>query len=406
MSSSMIVRCPHCSERMSVPPDYAGLESNCPKCRRVFAMSAEPSPSEPAPRARAVQPPAIPQPVAAPHPASRSQNMRVAGWICFSVGMALLLLCPIIPFYSPFFLVSFVLAVVLLVREEGRGGLALLLTTILVPAAVGGVIFMLGVGAMIAAFTGFAKEAESNQKAFVAQQQAVLNQIVGQQQALARPAAHQAAPSRPMFFQPPSATAQQPPVRRPLPAKEFTLDGLFVLLNRFGVEFKGATTTAQKQDVRLRAQQAAGDFVDSARVTLAGTVGDIQYGSDGVATLTVGSFSSPEYDKQGQKTLIFIPATAKLEVPMAREAALAVKSGQKVWITGRPLVSPTTTMTAGLGEIGSPSLLFIQFRDDFNMLLSLRVVDYTVSFEDKRGQAGLPAKKKDYLIVVPPKPSP
>ncbi|NLG00227.1 MAG: hypothetical protein GX565_08765 [Lentisphaerae bacterium] len=369
-------------------------------------MGAEPAPSAPAPRARAAQPPAIPQPVAAQHPASKSQNMRVAGWICFGVGMALLVLCPIIPLYSPFFLVSFVLAVVLLVREEGRGGLALLLTTLLVPTAVGGVIFMLGVGAMMAAFTGFAKDVENSQKTLVAQQQAALNQLVGQQQTLARPAAPQATPPRPMFFQTPSTPAQQPPVARPLPAKEISYDGLLTLLNRFGVEFKAATTTAQKQDVRTRAQRAAGNFVDNARVTLAGTVTDIQYGTDGAAALSVGSFSSPEYDKLGQKTLLFIPATGRLKVPMTREAALAVRSGQKVWVTGRLQVAPTTTMTAGFGEIASPSLLFIQFRDDINMLLTLRVVDYTVSFEEKRSQAGHSTKKRNYLVVGPPKADP
>jgi len=406
MNNTMIVRCPHCSERMSVPADYDGLESKCPKCRKGFVFSAEQAPPGPAPRARATQPPAIPQPVATPHPTSKSQNMRVAGWICFGVGMVLLVLCPIIPFYSPFFLVSFALAIILLIRDEERGGLALLLTTVLAPAAVGGVIFLLGVGALLATFSGFVKETESKQQALAAQQQAVLNQIVGQQQTLALPSVPKATPLRPMFFRPPSASAQQPPVARPLPEKEITYDGLLALLNRFGVEFKASTTTAQKQDVRARAQQAAGDFVDNVQVTLAGTVGDIRYGADGVATLTVGSFSSPEYDKQGQKTLLFSRATGRLKVPMSREAALAVKSGQKVWVTGRPQVSPTTTMTAGVGEIVNPSLLFIRFRDDFNMLLTLRIEDYTVSFEEKHSHARTPAKKNDYLIVVPPKNTP
>lgn len=406
MNNTMIVRCPHCSERMSVPADYDGLESKCPKCRKGFVFSAEQAPPGPAPRARATQPPAIPQPVATPHPTSKSQNMRVAGWICFGVGMVLLVLCPIIPFYSPFFLVSFALAIILLIRDEERGGLALLLTTVLAPAAVGGVIFLLGVGALLATFSGFVKETESKQQALAAQQQAVLNQIVGQQQTLALPSVPKATPLRPMFFRPPSASAQQPPVARPLPEKEITYDGLLALLNRFGVEFKASTTTAQKQDVRARAQRAAGDFVDNARVTLAGTVTDIQFVTDGTAALSVGSFSSPEYDRQGQKTLLFTPTTEKLNVPMTRAEALAVKSGQKVWITGRLQVSPATMMTAGLGGIASPSLLFIQFRDDVNMMLTLRVMDYTVSFEEKRSQASIPGKKKDYLIVVPPKASP
>lgn len=33
---------------------------------------------------------------------------------------------------------------------------------------------------------------------------------------------------------------------------------------------------------------------------------------------------------------LFIPASGRFKVPMSREAALAVKPGQKVWIAERP----------------------------------------------------------------------
>ena len=39
-------------------------------------------------------------------------------------------------------------------------------------------------------------------------------------------------------------------------------------------------------------------------------------------------------------------------------------------------------------------------------VFKLRLCDYTVSFEQPRTQASRPGKKKDYLIVVPPKASP
>ena len=406
MNSTMIVRCPHCSEKMSVPSDYAGLESKCPKCRRAFVMGAEPAPSEPAPRARTAQPPAMQQPVVASHPASKSQNMRVVGWICFSVGMVLLILCPIIQFYSPFFLVSFVLAVVLLVRKEDRGGLALLLTTLLVPTVVGGVIFMLGVGAMMAAFSGCVKEVENTQKSLAKQQAAFQRQQPGQQAPVFQPPTPQPTPpARQFVFQPPVAQVQKPPAAAPLPVREIVYDSLLLVLNRYGIEFKAAKTTIQKQDIRARAQKEAAALLENAQMHLVGMVSDVRYGSDGIAELTVGKFDAPGYDNHAQKTLMYFSSTGKLRVPLTRDAALAVKPGQKVWITGRAQLSQIDIISSGFSETASASLLSIMFNGDCE-LFKLRLRDYTVSFAPTRRQASVPEKKKDYLIVVPPKSSP
>lgn len=234
MSSTMIVRCPHCSEKMSVPSDYAGLDGNCPKCRRAFVMSAEPASSAPAPRARAVQPPPVPTPAAA-----RALRLRTAGWTCFSIGMVALVLCPIYPFYSPFFVAAFVLSVILLAKEEGQGGLALMLTTLLAPITLGAVIFMLGIGAMLAAFSGCVKEVENSQKSLAKHQTAVFNQQPGQQAPVFQPPAPQAThPARQFVFQPPVAPVQKPPAAAPLPAREIAFDSLMLLLSRYGIEFK------------------------------------------------------------------------------------------------------------------------------------------------------------------------
>ena len=332
--------------------------------------------------------------------------MRVAGWICFSVGMVLLILCPIIPFCGPFFAVSFVLSVILLAQPEGRGGLALLLTTLLVPATVGAVIFMLGVGAMMAAFTGFAKEAESSQKALVTQQQAALIALSGQQAPVFQPPAPQATPpARQFVFLPPVAPVQKPPAAAPLPEREIAFDSLMLVLNRYGIEFKKISTTVQKQDVRARAQKEAAALLENAQMHLTGTVSDVRHGSDGIAELTVGKFESPDYDKQEQKTLIHFSSTGKLRVPLTRDAALAVKAGCKVWISARAQISQTDLLSSGFSEAASPSILSIMFNSD-SEVFKLRLCDYTVSFEQPRTQASRPGKKKDYLIVVPPKASP
>ena len=406
MNSTMIIRCPHCSEKMSVPSDYAGLESKCPKCRRGFVMSAEPAPPAPAPRVRASQPPAIPRPVTVPHPAVKSQNMRVAGWICFSVGMVLLVLCPIIPFYSPFFVAAFVLSVILLAKEEGRGGLALLLTTLLVPITLGAVIFVLGIGAMLAAFSGCVKEVENSQKSLAKQQAAFQSQQPGQQAPVFQPPAPQPTPpARQFVFQPPVAQVQKPPAAAPLPVREIVYDSLLLLLNRYGIEFKAATTTIQKQDIRARAQKEAAALLENAQMHLVGMVSDVRYGSDGVAELTVGKFDAPGYDNQAQKTLMSFSSTGKLRVPLTRDAALAVRNGQKVWITARAQLSQVDLLSSGFSEASSPSILSIMFTGDSD-IFKLRLRDYTVSFEPTRRQASVPGKKKDYLIVVPPKASP
>ena len=215
MADNMIVICPNCSEKMSVPADYAGLEGHCPKCKKafVFCDPEKPPVSKVMPEVRLPGPPVQPQ--VAPRapviqtPPSNAPNLGMAGWICFFVGMALLVLCPIIPFYSPFFVASFVLAIVLLVKEKGTDGLALLLMTLLLPAFVGGMIFLLGVGAALSAFSGFAKEVESSQNAFVSQQQAALTQLSAQHAHFLQPASPPPARSQPIFLQPPAA----PPVQ-------------------------------------------------------------------------------------------------------------------------------------------------------------------------------------------------
>ena len=363
MNSTMIIRCPHCSEKMSVPLDYAGLESTCPKCRKGFVMSAEQAPAEPAPRTSLAQPPAIPHSAVHPHPASKSQNVRVAGWICLSVGMVLLVLCPIIPFYSPFFLVSFVLAIVLLVRDEGRGGLALLLTTLLVPAVVGAIIFVLGVGAMMAAFTGLAKDVDN--------------------------------------------TPIQTPAAQPLPAREVSYDGLLTILNKYSDEYNRATTTVQKKDVRGKAQKEVAAFVENARMTLEGKVRDVQFGDDSKAGLSFSEFAAPGSAVQANRNLSAYSA-GKLPVAITREEALAIKPGQKVRITGRPFVVARDNIVVTMLDEGThPSLIMFRFLRDYDTLLSLRIRDYTVSFDEKPGPAGVPAKKNtNYLIVVPPKTGP
>jgi len=205
MADNMIVICPHCSAKMSVPTDYIGLEGHCPKCRKAFVFCEPEKLPTPVPH-----PPALPQTESVVSmPTSKVQNLRRSGWICFGFGMISLVLCPIIPFYSPFFVASFVIAIILLAKDEGKGGLALLLTTLLVPIVVGATIFILGVGVMLAAFFGFVKEVESSQNAFVSQQQAALTQLSAQQAHFLQLASPPPARSQPIFLQPPAA----PPVQ-------------------------------------------------------------------------------------------------------------------------------------------------------------------------------------------------
>lgn len=412
MVEKNIVSCPNCSTKMSVPTDYIGLEGHCPKCRLAFVMNPAAPPSVAVPRA-AAQPPAIPASSAATPGASvQSQNMRVAGWVCFAVGMVLLVLCPILPFYSPFFLASLVLAIVLLVRAEGRGGLALLLTTILVPSAVGAIIFVLGVGAMMAAFTGFVKEVESSHKDLVAQQQAGMqNPLSGQPPRLSQPAAPQPRPAAQFVFQPP-VTPVQRPAAQPLPATEITYDGLLTILNKYSDEYNRATTTVQKKDVRAKAQKEVMAFVENARMTLEGKVRDVQLGDDGKAGLLFSGFAAPGSAVQANRNLSAYSA-GKLPVPITRAEALAIKPGQKVRITGRPfVVARDNYVLTMLDEGTNPSLITFRFLLDIETLMTLRMRDYTVSFDEKRVQAVVPVtavpvkKNSNYLIVVPPKAGP
>ena len=407
MADTIIVSCPKCTAKMSVPTDYAGLEGHCPKCKKSFVIGESAKP-----QGLADQPPVAPKIPIRPTPASRSHSLSMAGWICFFIGMALLFLCPIIPFYSPFFLASFVLAIVLLVKEKGPDGLALLLMTLLVPTIVGGLIFMLGVGSMLAAFSGFTKEIESKQKALMTQQTAALKQFSGQQAPFSQSPAPRPAPSQPIFLQPPAASVQppavpvQPPAVQPLPAREVSYDGLLKILNKYGDEYSSAQTTVQKKDVRARAQKEVVVFVENAHMILEGKVRDVQFGNDGKADLLFSDFAAPSSAVQANRNLSAY-SFGKLPVPITREEALAIKPGQKVRITGRPFVVASDNLVAAIfDEAANPSLITFRFLLDIETLVTLRMRDYTVNFEDKQVQAAPRVKKPYSLVVVPPNATP
>jgi hypothetical protein len=314
--------------------------------------------------------------------------------------MISLILCPIIPFYSPFFVASFVIAIILLAKDEGKGGLALLLTTLLLPIVVGATIFMLGVGVMLAAFFGFVKEVGSSQNAFVSQQQAALTQLSAQQAHFLQPASPPPARSQPIFLQPSAAPPVQVTTAQPLPSREITYDGLLQVLNEFGDAYNHAGTTLQKKDVRARAQAKAAAFVENAGMTLVGTVSDVQDGSDGKVTLSFWDFDASAPVIQTHRKL-FGPSLGRLTASFTTEEALKIKKGQKVWITGKPnVVWRDNLFAAVLDEAANPSLITFRFLLDFETLLTLRMRNYTVSFAEKRSQSALPAKKKPYVVVV------
>jgi hypothetical protein len=325
--------------------------------------------------------------------------------------MIFLTLCPIIPFYSPFFVASFVLAIILLAKDEGKGGLALLLMTLFVPVVVGVVIFILGVGTMLAAFFGFVKEAENTQKAYMPQQQAAIRQLTSQQMPSPKPALPPVC-VQPFFLQPPPASVQ-PPVQQstaqPLPSREITYDDLLQVLNEFGEEYKQADTTLQKKDVRARAQAKMASFVENTCMTLAGIVRDVQDGADGKVTLSFLSFDASIPVMQAHQKL-FGPSSGRLTASFTTEEALKIKKGQKVKITGKPNVALRgNSLAAVLDEAANPSLITFRFSLDFEPLLTLRMRDYTVSFEEKK-RLPLPnapsalsaSKKNNYIVVVGP----
>ena len=142
-------------------------------------------------------------------------------------------------------------------------------------------------------------------------------------------------------------------------------------------------------------------------MTLEGKVRDVQFGDDGKAGLSFSEFAAPGSAVQANRNLSAYSA-GKLPVAITREEALAIKPGQKVRITGRPFVVARDNIVVTMLDEGThPSLIMFRFLRDYDTLLSLRMRDYTVSFDEKPGQASVPAKKStNYLIVVHPKTGP
>lgn len=103
---------------------------------------------------------------------------------------------------------------------------------------------------------------------------------------------------------------------------------------------------------------------------------------DGNVILSFKEFDAPAETVQMAKKLLS-SSIGSLKVNLPRETALGIKTGQMVWITGRPnVVAQDNFILGAMGEALNPALATFRFPLDIESLLTLRMLDYTVGLKN------------------------
>jgi hypothetical protein len=143
--------CPTCKKSFAAPANRAGKTARCWNCGKDIQL---PEPDEPKPLSQPESPqigfenPKQTRTPQSSQPAPAARGILQAGWICFGLGMILLIICVLIPFYGPLFVASFVLSIIAISQKRHKAGLALLFSTIFIPIITGFVIWLLIFGAV------------------------------------------------------------------------------------------------------------------------------------------------------------------------------------------------------------------------------------------------------------------
>ena len=122
----IVFKCPKCGVEIGMPESLSGQTKECPSCGNVNCIPAEvASPSSP-----------IAQPTT-PRPEIKTnvkQGAIIGGWLCFILGLFVMYTSVwLFLIYGPLLLVALILSVVAMAQHRVILGIALLLSTLVIP---------------------------------------------------------------------------------------------------------------------------------------------------------------------------------------------------------------------------------------------------------------------------------
>jgi DNA-directed RNA polymerase subunit RPC12/RpoP len=302
-ASAMTFKCPKCSALITADPADAGREGECPTCGVAMLIPRlELSPTPPP----LVAP--SPAPFAVPHPQLPQQPKPVdtlirAGWICFGIGAGIMPFLLIVPIWSPLFTASFIIGIIVMVKGRQGAGLALLLSSIVVPFAIAGTVILLGIGAMAGMAEAMLPKAHPRQLRTVAR-----------------------------------------PTPLPIPAETITLDSFLSQMATCAQEIKDAETTVRRDEIMKQAQDRAAQLCQNHALTFRAVIKDVSTPQPGVTrleyrmTAPTAPIGSPRLE---------VDTAGHVDLNLTRDKALKLVPGQTIQITGAVRLASDSTPFTG-----------------------------------------------------------
>lgn len=321
-------KCSKCGELMKSAASDAGQEGECPTCGQSIIVPGKlPPPMPPKKPEVSGQP---------PRPVARSSGVDgvvAAGWICWGVGIALLIVLIIIPVYVPLFIASFILGIIAITRRRTGQGIALILVSILVPPILAIIVAATVAGAAIKSLGVSPKP-----------------------------------PQMPVAT-PPASIAPPPAVQE---LQDISLEQFLVGLDAQAKGVRSADTTARKDALRNAARDWCKTTLAGKRCTFSSQITDVRVPRDGAVEICFALPSLGSYSDEKSHALYL---TFNGKVTLAMSSADAVKIGKN----NRIAVSGETEFISGSGDIlkdslwGKDGLLTVTILGDMSRLGSIQL---------------------------------
>lgn len=311
--------CSDCASTFTATADRAGQSSRCWSCGKDIQI---PEPTI-APK-KTIEQPAPTQPTpehVKTKAAAPAQGVLRAGWICFGLGMILMLVCFVLPFYSALFFASFILSIIAIGQKRHRAGLSLLFSTIFIPAITAGVIWAFIIGT---AANEFEKSLASNPQSITLPQQILTP---------AKPVS----PIQQKMIK--TSPAPKPIIRRSaIPSQTVSLESLLSLLEQKAHGFQTADTSLDRdeiiQSIRNRTTEALSDYA----LQFTATITDVRTKRDGVYQVSFKELNDGGLNKNKSAYLRISPASS-ITLKMDHGSARNLHSGQKITVRAKASLS-------------------------------------------------------------------
>ncbi len=327
--------CPSCHSAFTAEVNRAGQTTRCWSCGKDIQI---PYPAtEPAIRCD-------PEPSGTRRNGTEShaaaKGVLRAGWICFGLGMLLMVVCFVIPFYSPLFLAAFILSIVAIAQKRQRAGLALLLTTIFIPAMTAAIIWFAILGTAV---NEFGKALDSDPQPI----------ILPEPTSFSFPAA----PTVPSSSKPASPiqhkVIQSAPAPKPtihpaqIPSKSVSLESLLELMEKKAYGLQHADTSVARdriiEGIISRTREALSDHA----LLFKATVTDVRMMRDGVCRVSFKDLDDGGLN-ENKNAHLRISSLQAINLHMDRETALGIHPGQIITIRAKASLSPGVLFSSNL----------------------------------------------------------